>query len=195
MGGTGRNAPVAALVLVAVVLLAAGCVPRLGGTKTPVAPRTSEVTTSAPAPETNIASVTPQPESPTANGSGAPATSAMHKPGFESPERKAILDALRPAVENSLKQKVVFKVDRLRVMDGFAFLQAQPLQPNEKPIDYSKTEYAEAYANGAFDDRVDALLRWNGERWRTVKWVLGATDVAWENWPDETGAPADLFEP
>ena len=45
-------------------------------------------------------------------------------------------------MEKDLGQPVIFKCREFRVHQDFAFLIAQPLQPNGKPIDYRKTRYA-----------------------------------------------------
>ena len=62
-----------------------------------------------------------------------------HTPGQGNPERKAVLDALRAPVEKRLRRKVVFKVDELKVLDGWAFVRGVPQQPGGKPMDYSGT--------------------------------------------------------
>ena len=113
-------------------------------------------------------------------------------PKAGSPERKAIMDALRVPVEKDLKQKVIFKVDSLRVQNGWAFLGGMPLQKSGKHIDYRKTKYREALEAGAFDDSVYALLK-STKGWSVVAFVIGPTDVAWESWDKEYHAPRSLF--
>src|SRR5436190_1076754 len=81
------------------------------------------------------------------------------KPDMKNPLRKTILDALRPSIEKDLGQKVIFKVDIMRVYQGWAFLHVHPIQPNSKPIDFAKTKYKEALKEGMFDgDSTYALL-------------------------------------
>jgi hypothetical protein len=113
------------------------------------------------------------------------------KPG--SPERKAIMDALRVPVEKDLKQKVLFKVDTLRVLNGWAFLGGMPLQKNGKNIDYRKTKYRDALEADAFDDSIYALLKKGAKGWSVKAFVIGPTDVAWEGWDKEFGAPRAIF--
>jgi hypothetical protein len=110
-----------------------------------------------------------------------------------SPERKAILDALRPTVEKDLKQKVQFVVHSLKMQKGFAFAQLEPQKPGGAPIDYSRTRYAEAIKAGAFDNFINALLRKEKKRWRLLRYSLGATDVPYVNWDREFKAPRALF--
>ena len=46
---------------------------------------------------------------------------------------------------------------------------------------------------GVFDDWICALLNERGGKWRVVKYVIGATDVAYEGWDKEFDAPPDIF--
>lgn len=115
-------------------------------------------------------------------------------PAPGSAERKAIMDALRAPVEKELNKKVVFKVDHLKVLDGWAFMRGVPQQPGGRKMDYRNSPYQEAISDGAFDDWICALLRKEGAKWRVVKYVIGATDVAYIGWDEEYGAPSTIFE-
>ena len=89
---------------------------------------------------------------------GAAATLAMLTLCAAAPassQRRAILEALRPAVEAKIGPNVEFVVQVLRVEDGWAFVMADPQRKGGKPID----------GNRYFDDfdnmdglRVDAVL-------------------------------------
>lgn len=111
----------------------------------------------------------------------------------DSAERKAILDAVRPAIEKDLKQKVVFIVRGLKTQQGFAFAQLEPQKPGGAPVDYSRTRYAEAIRAGAFDNGISALLRKEKKRWRLLRYSIGATDVPYVDWDREFRAPRALF--
>lgn len=114
-------------------------------------------------------------------------------PKPDSPDRKAIMNAVRPLVEKKVKQRVVFKVNVLRVSKGYAFMNAQPIQPNGKPVDYRKTIYWEDIQNGAFDDQVLVLLKKSGSKWKVLEWSLGATDWPVEEWlRKHKGAPKNV---
>lgn len=117
-----------------------------------------------------------------------------HTPAPGSAERKAILDALRKPVERNLGQDVLFKIDHFKVSGEWAFVRGVPQQPGGQPIDYSRTEYREAIEAGAFDDGFCALLERRAGKWTVVTYVIGATDVAWDGWWDEYGAPKAIFE-
>jgi hypothetical protein len=91
-----------------------------------------------------------------------------------TPQRKAVLDALRPAIEAKLGANVEFVVQVLRVEGGWAFVIADPQRKGGKPID----------GKSYFDDfdnmdglRVDAVLQMRNGRWRLVEYAIGATDV------------------
>ena len=127
-------------------------------------------------------------------GSSAPDLK-LHSPAKGSPERQAILDALRVPVEKKLGQKVLFVVADIKGQDRYAFMQGRPVQPSGASIDYSRTVYREAVAAGAFDDAIYALLRWSGGSWEVLTYDIGATDVTWLSWATDYGAPRAIFPP
>jgi hypothetical protein len=112
-----------------------------------------------------------------ATGSPAPAqkVGATGAATPNSPQRRAILDALRPAVEARLGGRVEFVVGRLDVHRGWALVFADPLRPGGGRID-GRRYFAD------FDNMdgiaVTAVLRWRGGRWTLVDHAIGATD-AW----------------
>lgn len=114
-------------------------------------------------------------------------------PGAGSPERTRILNALRTPVEKELKTKVKFKVDHLKVQNGWAFMTGKPLQSNGKPVDYRKTRYRQALEDGVFDDWVCALFRHKKGKWTLVTYSIGATDVVWDGWDKQYKAPRAIF--
>lgn len=69
-----------------------------------------------------------------------------------------------------------------------------PQRPGGKRMNYEGTPYEEAIKEGAFDDWVCALLRKERDKWRVVRYVIGATDVAYEGWDEEFNAPSDIFK-
>jgi hypothetical protein len=123
----------------------------------------------------------------------APSSTARVSTDVRGPKRKAILDALRPTVERDLKQKVLFRVDKLRATNDWAFLSGAAVRPDGGPIDYRKTRYADALNSGAFDDWLCALLRRKNGRWTVTAYALGATDVTWAGWDTDYKAPRALF--
>ena len=92
-----------------------------------------------------------------------------------STERKAVLDALRPAVEARLGPNIEFVVAHLRIEDGWAFVIVDPQRKGGKPID-GWAIFGEHFDN--MDGlRTEAVLKRTKGRWRVVDWGIGATDV------------------
>ena len=92
-----------------------------------------------------------------------------------SPERKAVLGALRPAIEAKLGPNVEFVVAVMRVEDSWAFVVADPQRKGGKPIDGWRI-FGEHFDN--MDGlRLEAILRKQGGRWKVVDYGIGATDV------------------
>jgi len=125
----------------------------------------------------------------------AAAQGKTYTPRRGSPERKAIMNGLRPTVMRDLRQRVIFRVQHLRVAGNHAFMMARPLRPNGGAIDYRRSRFAEDWKAGAFEDQVVALLTRAGRGWRVVKYDIGATDVVFEGWWKTYGAPRSIFPP
>jgi hypothetical protein len=128
-----------------------------------------------------------------AAAAGAASAQEARTPAPGSAERRGIADALRAPVEKELKQRVVFKIDHLKVSGEWAFLRGVPQRPNGGKVDYGITRYRQAIEDGVFDDWICALLRKRAGKWQVVKYVIGATDVAYEGWDEEYKAPPAIF--
>lgn len=116
--------------------------------------------------------------------------------GAADPQRRMLLDALRPAIERDLMQKVKFVVRTLRRQDRWAFAHVVPQTPAGGTVNFRKTRHAERVEAGIFDGPdVYALLEQKDGRWMVRAFVVGPTDVAYLAWPDEFGAPIGLFDP
>lgn len=107
--------------------------------------------------------------------SAASAVSAYTVPAKGSTARRAILEALRPAIEARLGPRIEFAVTVIRVESGWAFVVADPQRRGGRPIN------GRAYFGSDFDNmdglRVDAVLRLRKGRWALVDHAIGATDV------------------
>lgn len=111
------------------------------------------------------------------------------------PLRRTLLNTLRPSIEDELDQPVQFMVDRLKIQGDWAFYAGSVQRPDGRPIDFARTGFAEALAEGMFDGPgTYGLMRRVGGRWTVTVFVIGPTDVAYMGWHDEYGAPASLFE-
>ena len=117
-----------------------------------------------------------------------------YTPKVGSTERRAVLGALRLVVRPELKRPVVFKVDHLKVQDGWAFMRGVPRHPSGKPMNYQGTPYQETITQGMFDDWICALLQKQGARWRVVTYAIGATDVPYTGWAQQYHVPQAIFD-
>jgi hypothetical protein len=102
------------------------------------------------------------------------------------------MDVLRVPCERDLKQKVIFRVQHLRVAGDFALARVVPLRPGGAEIDYSKTKYADHMEAGAFDAEAEALLRRSGDGWKLLEWRFGASDTEVPIWLEKYRAPSSL---
>jgi hypothetical protein len=116
-----------------------------------------------------------------------------HTPERGSPERQALMDALRETVRRELGKPVIFEVRELRVLGDWAFADVSPRSPDGSPLDFRGTPMEEAWREGFVDDGMYAILRRQGGRWRVVRHAIGPTDVAWMAWEDELRLPRALL--
>ena len=105
-----------------------------------------------------------------------------------SVQRRAILDALRPAVEARLGPNVEFVVRSIHVRQGWAVVMADPQRRGGGRIDGRRIFGADfEHMDGL---TVTAVMRFAGGRWRHVDHAIGATDVWYcgsDAWPAEVG--------
>lgn len=118
---------------------------------------------------------------------------SAYTPEKGSPERKAILDALRTPVERDLKQKVVFVTDSFKVQGNWAFVSGTPQNTSGGQPDYSRTKYADQFDSGAFDNNFFALLKKTAGRWKVTTYAIGCTDVCYAYWWRRFKAPKAIF--
>ena len=118
---------------------------------------------------------------------------SVYTPEKGSPERKAILDALRIPVERDLKQKVIFVADNFNVQNNWAFVGGRPQTADGARPDYSKTQYADAVDSGAFDNNLFALLKKTAGKWKVTTYAIGCTDVCYADWWRRYRAPKTVF--
>jgi hypothetical protein len=112
-------------------------------------------------------------------------------------ERTLAMDALRATLRPVLKnQDIVFNVSqgKYAAKDGWVFMFGKiELRGSQKPVDYRGTQYEDDIRDGLFDDNFSALLHKENGKLVVKTWVIGSTDVPWENWPQEHGAPPEIF--
>lgn len=125
----------------------------------------------------------------------AAAQTGPYTPAQGSPERKAIVDALRLPVSRMLKGPVAFAISYLKVHRKWALLIAVPRRPTGEAIDYSDTKWAAKVRHLDFKDEIVALMRQRGTRWRVVWYEIGRQDPPWGDWAKRYRAPGGIFPP
>ncbi len=121
------------------------------------------------------------------------AQNSPHSPDPQSAEYKAIVGAAATAATGELKQAVTLDTDVLNVSADWAFLIAQLVDANGVPFAYRGTPLEAAAAAGGVSRVYAGLLRAHDGHWRVVQQAIGPTDVTWEAWQTQFGAPAALF--
>ena len=113
----------------------------------------------------------------------------------DDPARAAILTSAVAPAESELGQSLTLQVKQLRVLGEWAFVHAAMQGPGGKAVSYTGTRYQEAAEHGHKSDKYAALLKRQGSTWQVQTYAIGPTDVAWQDWAQQYGAPQALFEP
>ncbi len=151
-----------------------------------------------PCPE-DLAPGTPEPPaSPpaAADSAAAPLPDVVQLPEKESPLRKELMNAARPAFEYATAGKVIFVVNRIAVWGDWAFGNVRPVRPDGVEINWLQTRFAPALKAGAFQTETSFFLlkRVDGV-WTMAEYVVGPTDVTWDGWRQQYNLPPALFGP
>lgn len=120
----------------------------------------------------------------------------VYTPQPGSPERVAIMDALRPRYEEVFGKPIVFKVETLRVAAGFAFVVVHPQRPNGSPIE--KRVWDRAFGGDCFQNRESVSheywMQKRGGVWRIGLKNNMCADDSIVDQGDLIGAPPQLIE-
>jgi len=116
----------------------------------------------------------------------ASAQDKVVSPAQGTPERKLLLDALRPKVEAELKTELVFVVSDIRASADWAFVMAQPQRKDGKKLDGKKIfgdswEHMDGFT-------LTAVLRKKANQWTVLEYHIGATDVWWQSFCEQKSA-------
>ena len=116
----------------------------------------------------------------------ASAQDKVVSPAQGTPERKLLLDALRPKVEAELKTELVFVVSDIRPSADWAFVMAQPQRKDGKKLDGKKIfgdswEHMDGFT-------LTAVLRKKANQWTVLEYHIGATDVWWQSYYEQKSA-------
>lgn len=117
----------------------------------------------------------------------------VYSPKKGSPERTAILNALRVPVERELKQKIQFSIEKFNSNGTWAFLSGAPQNMSGGKPNYKGTPYQEALDDDMFDNNFFALLKKTGMKWKVVTYAIGCTDVCYAFWWKDHKAPKSIF--
>lgn len=124
---------------------------------------------------------------PLAHAASNPAP--VYSPAKGHPERKAILDIVRPVAEHDLGKPVEFVVEEFNISGNWAFVALNAQRPGGGKIDPYKTPFASRNGEDAvsmFDCcHVEAVLRKEQGAWRVLESGVGTTDVWYTNWCDK----------
>lgn len=114
-----------------------------------------------------------------------------------SPERKAILDTLRPGFEALFGPPIQFRVDEMRVAAGFAWVSVHPQRPDGRDIpDAEWAKALEGCGQTAADGSAQYWMRRVEDRW-TIGWgrptgVCATDSIGEYGWL--IGAPPQLAD-
>lgn len=109
---------------------------------------------------------------------------AAYEPKRGSVERAAMMNTLRPVVEEYLGPPVEFIVHDLKIYGDQAYASLMARRPGGKPIDMALTPDARKY--GHHPERhpgIDALLQRKGGTWTVAALVISATDIPFYGQP------------
>jgi hypothetical protein len=119
----------------------------------------------------------------------------FHQPPKGSALRNSILEAARPFFVQATGGPVEFVVTTLNVLDEWAYGDVKLQRPGGAPIDWSRTRFAEDYAQDMLDTEHNLfLLQEGGDGWTVVEYAVGPTDIIYESWRQQYGIAAELFQ-
>lgn len=132
---------------------------------------------------------------PAATTTEAPATPAAPAPGVDDEQTQMLLNVLQPVVGEEVGQPVSLQPTTVNIRDEWAYVVAQIRNGDGTEIDWTSTNLASRYENGAMDTGggVHALLKNENGAWTVLEHVIAPTDVAWIEWAGEHGVPADIL--
>jgi hypothetical protein len=107
----------------------------------------------------------------------------VYEPPRGSPERRALMDAIRPLAESLFYPPVEFVISDLRVSGNVAFASVVAQRPGGGAIDVQSSP---GWRDGYFFPDSDptagqALLQRSGNGWVMSFGLFGATDVWWQS--------------
>ena len=129
---------------------------------------------------------------PAATTTEAPETSVA--PSADA-ATQPLLNVLTPAISAEVGKPVSLRTTTVNVRDEWAYVVADVRNADGSEIDWSTTNLASRYENGAMDTGggLHALLKNHGGVWVVLEHVIAPTDVAWLDWAATHGVPPDIL--
>jgi hypothetical protein len=107
--------------------------------------------------------------------------------------KKAALYTLQASIEKEMKVPMSLEVADYKTKDQFCFVYGRMVQPDGKPIDFSKTPFAKEAKAGSFSEDYFGLLKFDKGTWKVLDKAVGPTDIPFMCWWKEHKAPKELF--
>lgn len=128
----------------------------------------------------------------------APTTVEVPPPPAAAAESSAqgVLNVLTPLISAEVGKAVSLQATTANVTDEWAYVVAQPHNPDGSAIDWATTNLASRQENGVMDQggAVHALMHKENGVWVVVEHVIAPTDVAWLDWAAAHNVPAGVIE-
>ena len=99
-----------------------------------------------------------------------------YEPKRGTATRAALMDSIRPHVEQVFGKPIQFVVERLQVSGDVAFASLHPQRRGGVQINLRRLRLEEDYFDGV---QVDVFYKKQGKNWIVAEHSIGATDVWW----------------
>ncbi len=111
------------------------------------------------------------------------------------PDRRLLLDAIRPTLMRTTDGPVHFGVLVLRRFGEFVFGVLQPRRLDRQPIDWAETSYRDRLQEADFNNgRTFVLWRRLAEGWKVEEYAVGPADAVWMAWRRRYSLPQVMFD-
>ncbi|MBS7810685.1 hypothetical protein [Roseococcus pinisoli] len=112
------------------------------------------------------------------------------------PDRRLLLDAIRPTLARATNGPIRFTVRELRRFGDFAYGVLQPRRPDgEGAIDWMATPYRARAEGAGFEDGLTYVLwRRLAGGWKVEEQAVGPAAPVWPDWQRRYRLPRNLFE-
>lgn len=107
--------------------------------------------------------------------------------------KKSALEQLNLAVGKKLGVTTELALGTYQSSGNFAYISAKPKRADGRPLDYSKTSFAEQSTAATFVDNVIGLLRYEKGAWKVLIYNIGANKAPVDTWVKKFGAPKGVF--